>query len=405
MHSCNIAAKVRASGPTIGAAGALIGASIVIGVLAAADTTAKSPHLSVAAAFDGPMQSWMTKYGVTRGSVAVMRNDRLAFAAGYGGRGANERIAVWSMSKAITALCIAVLVQDKRLSFDDPIGPLLAPVFAKFGKPADERLGRVTVAQLLTHRSGLPQNVGDNRFAPGMRQLLRQRPLSEATVDNLLSPIIKLTLAEEPGSKHVYSNVGYILLGQIIETSTGKPYETACADRVLSKAGIKNPKLDQKWGRLLQSSAGWALSGPEYLGFARLLSPRQKGLLTQATHDWLRSTDGKWTDDHHTTAYTLGVQVALTPNAPPNIFHGGGWLWQQGDAAGGAISEKSGTWFVLHGGGIAWFASYEGVHSDTDPQAVTELHDALWRAVRNVSSWPKHDEYPANFVGPVSTGP
>jgi len=157
------------------------------------------------------MQSWMTKYGVTRGSVAVMRNDRLAFAAGYGGRGANERIAVWSMSKAITALCIAVLVQDKNLSFDDPIGPLLAPVFAKFGKPADERLGRVTVAQLLTHRSGLPQNVGDNKFAPGMRQLLRQRPLSEATVDILLSPIIKLTLAEEPGSKHVYSNVGYIL--------------------------------------------------------------------------------------------------------------------------------------------------------------------------------------------------
>jgi CubicO group peptidase (beta-lactamase class C family) len=385
--------------------GALTGAIMSIAAVASADaqSTSTVPNASVAAAFDGAMRRWMASHDVSRASVAVMRDNRLVFAAGYGGRSATERVAVWSLSKAVTAICIATLVQDKKLRFDDPIGPLLAPVFRKFGEPADERLERVTVAQLLSHRSGLPEVVGDNRFAPGMFQILRKTPPSDATVDMLMSPIMKLTLAKAPGSEYAYSNVGYLLLGQIIETLTGTPYDRACGDRVLAKAGIKQPRLDQKWGRLLQSSAGWALSGPEYLGFARLLWPKQKGPMTQATHDWLRSADGKWTDDRRTIAYTLGVRLLPIANAQPNIFHGGGWLWQQSDAAGGAINEKRGTWFVLTGDGVAWFASYDGVHGITDRAAVSDLQEDLWRARRSVASWPDQDDFPAMGVGPITT--
>lgn len=200
---------------------------------------------TVAAAFGGAMRMWMEKYGIPRGSIAVMRNDRLVFAEGYGDRGANDRVAVWSLSKAVTALCVASLVQDKKLRLDDAINPLLAPLFSKHGQPADERLGQVTVAQLLTHRSGLPENVGNNRFAPGAIELLQHEPLEKATAEMLMAPIMGLHLAAEPGSKHQYSNVGYLLLGQVIETVTGNAYETECGQRVLGKAGIKQPKLDE----------------------------------------------------------------------------------------------------------------------------------------------------------------
>jgi CubicO group peptidase (beta-lactamase class C family) len=217
--------------------------------VAAGQLTAEPVTRSVAVAFDGMMRTWMEKYGVTRGSVAVMRNDRLVFAAGYGGRAANERVAVWSMTKAITALCAATLVQDNKLRFDDPIGPFLAPIFFKYGQPADERLGRVTIAQLLTHRSGLPYALADNRFAPGAVELLQQRPLSEATVEMLMTSIMKVRLATEPGSSYAYSNVGYLIVGQIIETVTGRSYETECGQRILVRAGINDPKLDENGAR------------------------------------------------------------------------------------------------------------------------------------------------------------
>ena len=53
------------------------------------------------------------------------------------------------------------------------------------------------------------------------------------------------------GSTHTYSNVGYLILGQVIEAVAGRSYETECGQRILAKAGIKDPTLDGKWGALL----------------------------------------------------------------------------------------------------------------------------------------------------------
>jgi CubicO group peptidase (beta-lactamase class C family) len=224
---------------------------------------------------------------------------------------------------------------------------------------------------------------------------LQQRSLNETTAAMLMSTIFKLRLPIEPGSKHIYSNVGYLLLGQIIEIMTGKPYEAECGRRILAKAGVSEPKLDEKWGRLLHATAGWTLSGPEYLAFARLLTPRRNGLLTPATHSWIRSLDGKWTDDHKLEAYTLGVRVRPVANTSPDI--GGGWLWH------GRYSEKRGTLFVLRGDGVAWFASYDGVHGDTDPDAVNALYKALACTAFSVSCWSEHDLFADMGVMPISS--
>jgi CubicO group peptidase (beta-lactamase class C family) len=202
-----------------------------------------------------------------------MRDGRLAFASGHGGRDANERVPVRSLSKAITALCIASLIREKRLGLGDPIGPLLAPIFSKYGDPADERFTRITVAQLLTHRGGIPRTVdGENLFAPGLTELLRRRAPRNARIETLLPEIVKVRLVRDAGAEFEYTNIGYVLLGQIIEVLTGRSYEAACAERVLARAGVGNtPSLDRNWGGVMQSAAGWALSGPEYLAFARLL--------------------------------------------------------------------------------------------------------------------------------------
>jgi CubicO group peptidase (beta-lactamase class C family) len=377
---------------------------IAVGLLAAQCWAATAAHAaeprrssSVAEAFDAAMRAWVAKHDIPRASVAVMRKDRLVFAEGYGGRGANERVAIWSMSKPITGVCIATLVQEGKLAFDATLGEVLAPMFARHGPPSDERLNSVTVAQLLSHRSGLPEQFGDNRFAPGAPELLRQRPLQQATAAILLPAIVKVRLATEPGAKYAYSNVGFLLLGEIVATVTGQSYEKACGERVLAKAGIRDPRLDAKWGRLLQSTAGWGLSGPEYLGFARLLSRRRDGVLTPATHDFMRVAEGKWIDDRRVFAYTMGVNLHTFPAAPPNIYHGGGWLWH------GTYAEKRGTWFVLANDGTAWFASFDGMLSFSNPKEVGELQEALWRAYRSVTVWPTHDLFARMGVGPVAS--
>jgi CubicO group peptidase (beta-lactamase class C family) len=152
------------------------------------------------------------------------------------------------LSKPITAVCVASLVGEGRLHFDDPIGPLIAPIFGRFGEPADKRLREITVAQLITHRSGIPRAAfaGDNLFAPGLIELLRQRPSCELTVDMSMPRILKVSLARDPGADFEYTNMGYLLLGQIIEALSGKSYEAACGESVLARAGIKHPSLDRE---------------------------------------------------------------------------------------------------------------------------------------------------------------
>jgi CubicO group peptidase (beta-lactamase class C family) len=373
---------------------------------AGAQTVEKQSHSSVATAFDKAMRDWMTEQKVSRASAAVMRNGRLVFAAGYGGRGANDRVAVWSLSKAITAVCAASLLREGRWHFDDPIGPLLAPTFRRFGEPADERLRQITVAQLITHRSGIPRAAfaGDNLFAPGLTELLRQLPSREVTVDMLMPRILKVPLARDPGAEFEYTNMGYLLLGQIIEALTGKSYEAACGERVLARAGIKHPSLDREWGGIFQAAGGWELSGPEYLGFARVLQSTESGMMGPEEFDFLRSAAAKWINPERTIAYSLGVFVQpVVGGALQNIFHAGGHNWGQNDAADGAIDVNLGSSFVLASDGTAWFASYEGLNAGTHPQATSELDRAFFRARDSILEWPERDEFAAMGVGPIAT--
>jgi CubicO group peptidase (beta-lactamase class C family) len=348
--------------------------------------------------FDLIMQRWMAAHGVTRGSLAVMCECRLVSAAGYGGRGVNERVPLWSLSKAITALSIASLIREGKLRLDDPIGPHLSHAFAEFGQPADDRLGRITVAQLLSQRSGIPRATDDNLFAPGLVQLLRECPLRAAKIEMLMPRILESRLSRDSGVAFEYTNMGYLLLGQIIEALAVERYEEACAIRVLAIAGITNPRLDADWGGIMQAAGGWALSGPEYLAFIRLLHLRPPRLFTDDVAEFLCAPDGKWMDAKRTTAYTLGVVI----ESPGPIFlHSGGHNWKQDDAASGPIDEARGTSFVLLPDGTAWFASYDGLSAGTNPQATSELHQALTQACENVRPCGAIDNFPGLGIGHI----
>lgn len=356
-----------------------------------------APGKTVDEAFNAELRAWMATHAIARANLAVMREGRLVHVAGFGDRRADARVGIWSLSKAITAACIATLVREKKLSFDRPIGPLLEATFKQHGPPADPRLATVTVLQLLSHRSGLPTWVGGNRFAPGTGALLRRHAPATAAAHQLLPEMLKISLTKMPGSQHQYSNVGYLLLGRIIEQATGKSYEAACHERVLRPSGIAKAGLHGTWGRLLDSTAGWELSPAEYLAFARHLRPTSKTLLDTGAHAILVKTDGFWRDESKETAYTLGVNVWPVARAPPHLSHTGGWDWMQSDAQGGPIDENSGTLFVLTSDGVAWFASFDPILRANELRIRTDLGQAMWRAKRAVTTWPAADLFPQHL--------
>jgi CubicO group peptidase (beta-lactamase class C family) len=363
-----------------------------------AGSTGATRAKTVAEAFDAEIRAWMAAHGIVRGSLGVMRGGRLVHVAGFGDRGADARAGIWSLSKAITATSVATLARDKLLSFDSPIGPLLSATFQRHGAPADPRLERATVLHLISNRSGIPSRVGGNRFAPGTGDLLRTHEPPAATVHQLLPEILKLRLTHEPGAEFQYSNVGYLLLGRIVEQATGKSYAQACAERVLRPSGVTDAGLHPKWGRLLDSAAGWELSAAEYLAFARQLRPNRNSVLDADTHALLVKPDGFWRDDRKQTAYTLGVIVWPVANALPGLSHTGGWDWAQKDARGGPVDENPGTLFVLASDGVAWFVSFDPLARAGEQRAREELDQAMWRARRSVTDWPSKDLFPAHQV-------
>ena len=81
------------------------------------------------ASFDSILKGWMTEHQVAAASLAVMKDGRIVATSGYGGMNANSPARIASLSKAITAVCIARLVDQGRLSFTTTLGAVLAKTF------------------------------------------------------------------------------------------------------------------------------------------------------------------------------------------------------------------------------------------------------------------------------------
>ncbi len=150
-----------------------------------------------------------------------------------------------SCTKAMTATLIGILVHEGKLAWDTT----LAEVFPEDAKQMDDAFRKITLMHLLTHRSGLPANgawweLGKDRSLPEQRHELLRR-------------MIKGSVSNEPGSKFLYSNVGYALAGLIAETKMGMPWESLIREKLFQPLEMKQVgfgvsgtlgEVDQPWG-------------------------------------------------------------------------------------------------------------------------------------------------------------
>jgi CubicO group peptidase (beta-lactamase class C family) len=137
----------------------------------------------------------------------------------------DSKLNLGSMDKMFTAVVIGQLVDEGRLSFQDPVSKFLG---GKGWTKAD--LSKVRVEHLLSHTSGLGSYFNDT-YGRMARQLLRK-------VDDYKPLVAGETLAFEPGSRWQYSNTGFLLAGAVIEAVTGQDYFDVVRERVYAKAGM-----------------------------------------------------------------------------------------------------------------------------------------------------------------------
>ncbi len=154
-----------------------------------------------------------------------------------------------SMTKPITAIGIMMLVDEGKLSVDDPVekhlpefkGQMLAAERNKDAVILKKPSRPIALRDLLTHTSGLP-----GAPPPGMADLYlkRDRTLAEGVIAFSQQP-----LNFEPGSKWSYCNTGIDTLGRVIEVVSGQSYEDFCRKRIFEPLGMKDttfyPNADQ----------------------------------------------------------------------------------------------------------------------------------------------------------------
>ena len=195
--------------------------------------------------FDRHITELMKKYDIPGGTAAVAKDGRLVYARGFGWADQKNHVPmqptalmrIASVSKPFTATVIMQLIEQGRLKLKDPILPYLKKFGADTEKHLDPRWRQITIEHLLRHTAGFDRN---KSFDPMFIPQLPKPPLDQAAI---IRYMLGRPLDFDPGTRFVYSNFDYCMLGRVIEAITGKGYEDAVREMVLRPAGITRMKL------------------------------------------------------------------------------------------------------------------------------------------------------------------
>ncbi|MFP4367937.1 MAG: serine hydrolase domain-containing protein [Bacteroidales bacterium] len=192
------------------------------------------------------------KYDIKGASIAVAKDGKLVFAKGIGYADAETKepvepkhlFRIASVSKLITATTIMKMTELGLIDIDDKVfgnnGILNDSIYRDY---ADPRVGDITVRHLLNHSSGWNKSFDRNL---GMHHIISRNlhiDKNDIGMSDILLFALKKRLQFAPGSRTSYSNLGYGILGEIIEAVTGTDYETYVKQTILLPLGIHEMRL------------------------------------------------------------------------------------------------------------------------------------------------------------------
>jgi CubicO group peptidase (beta-lactamase class C family) len=205
------------------------GAAIAGALLACAPLAADEREAATAAVLEGRVRD-----GEPGMAVLVREGGKTVFSRGYGVRALRSRERVdpetnfrlASVTKAFTAMAVALLVRDGRLRYEDALTDVF-PAFPAYGRG-------ITIRHLLTHTSGLPDYEALMTAAERGRAPLwtAERQIRDDEVLALLRGETKGLFP--PGTSWAYSNSGYVVLGLVVARVSGKPFGDFLRQRIFA---------------------------------------------------------------------------------------------------------------------------------------------------------------------------
>jgi CubicO group peptidase (beta-lactamase class C family) len=354
---------------------------VSLGLLLAATlaTFLASAEAQTVDAVEQAWRSWMAKYDKS-GALVVLHGDRPVREAAIG-QSVEAPVPVASLSKAITAVCIAGLIERGRLSFETPLSQALARTLVRVGPPADPRLAAVTVSELLVHRAGFAAKP-DMANAP-LADYLRRNTARRTAFETQLKWVLHTNLTFEPGTRYAYSNAGYLILGAIVEEASGRDYESYCRETVLLPLGARDAGLDPPW-RILSSYGGWRMPLADYGRFYQAYALGNPAIGPEA-RAWMMSPQGKQVGGG--VHYGLGTFVRPTRIGGGNFWHWGAWTYELPGAFDGPLKASYSSFAVRLGEIDANMVVYLQPDLRRD-YAHGELDRTLGDAARAVTRWP-----------------
>jgi CubicO group peptidase (beta-lactamase class C family) len=183
------------------------------------------------AEIDSYAQTVMTTHGGPGMAIAAVKDDKLVFAKGYGTRelGKNSPVdentvfAIASNSKAFTTAALSILIDEKKLAWDDKVSKYL-PDFQMYDPWVTSEL---TVRDLVTHRVGLDTFSGDLLWYE-----------TTYSGDEILKRVRYLPKVSSFRTRFGYQNLMFIAAGKVVEKVSGKSWCDFVTERVLNPLGM-----------------------------------------------------------------------------------------------------------------------------------------------------------------------
>lgn len=239
---------------------------------------------------------------------------------------------IGSMTKQFTSMLVMQLREQGKIRLEDSV--------CVYVTPCPDAWKPVTIHHLLTHTSGIPTYTGIASW--------REANMVPKTIDQMLAIFRDLPLEWIPGEKYAYDNSGYFLLGVVIEKASGKKYEQALRDMILTPLGLADTGYD--WSRTIipRRASGYSGRGASIENAAALdmQQPYAAGSMYSTVDDLLTWDQALYTEKLLPPA---AKQVMWTP-------------FKQNYAYGWTVSPPAPALFgghprLAHTGGINGFSS------------------------------------------------
>jgi N-acyl-D-amino-acid deacylase len=390
-------------------------------------TGAADPRL---ASFDRLMARFLQQHELPGAAVAVARKGRLLYARGFGlaDRATQEPVQpealfrIASISKPLTAVAVLQLAERGKLKLSATVFDVLELRQPEGSEVSfDPRWKKVTILHLLQHRGGWDR---DRSFDPMFRSPAIVRTLKvppPAGPHDIIRYMLGRPLDFDPGSKEVYSNFGYCLLGRVIERVSNQPYEDYVRKEVLAPLGIRRMRLGatlpDKRARgevkyhvprnaaapavmgphlgepvplpygawcleAMDSHGGWLASAPDLVRFVSAFDdPQHCKLLSPKSIDILLARPpglAGYKADHkpRDAYYACGWMVRPIRDGQANIWHAGSL-------------DGTSTLLVRRHDKLAWAVLFNSRHSARHVEPAAAIDPLMHQAADAVKEWPR----------------